>query len=1167
MLPAHQSRRAVKLPKRIAQMILCAAICLPGHAQASDSSKIFQIGIFDGSSDEFARTAGAEPVRYVVGQSEPASVWPAKQPAASAEGAAGPASSRSIEFDLAGSIASGYRLHAALLIESRSVPSIRIGINGKYGTWYLDSGLSTKTGNLDDTFESLYVPADLDLVFSGRYFQVGKNIITIQVIDPDLAVNPDASLTYDAIELDSLEGQHASAGPAVAVVPTIYYKGLPGTQKELVNVFVSADTVMTRSDSVDLILAGQHYRQNFQETEDFGQQKMKFWVPEFPGSTPAQLEYSIGGTRSTRKLVVQPQKKWTLLLVPHIHLDVGFSDYQPKVAAIQTRAMDEGIDLAEQHPGFSFSVDGAWDLDQFLKTRSSADQQRAVAAMKEGQLFVPAQYADLLTGFPTAETLIRSLYSSARFSQIHGTPFNYANITDVPSYSWSYPSILAAAGLRYFLAGPNGHETRAPVLIQGRLNEQSPFWWVGPDGGEVLVWYARHYWEGGILFGVPPHADAGLEILPLFLRTYERHSYKASSVILYGTQGENTDLHPEQAELADKWNREFAWPRIRYSGFAGALKKIAAESGKDLLTVSGDGGPYWEDGIASTASLAAEERRNESRAPSVEKLATLAALVNPRVAADKADLDQMWTNMVLMDEHTWNAFDSVSDPQSDQARRQSRVKEMYALDAQQIGDFVARNSMANLAASIPAPQGSLVVFNTLGWKRSSLVGFDLERGHELVDSTTGVAVPVQIVRQSQHLLHVRFMAADIPGMGYKVFEIRPAQRLVNAGTSSDTNVLENRWYRVELDPEHGAVRSIYDKELHRELVNRESPYRFGQYLYVSGGDHRPNSLLQYRTLELEPKLQVDGAQNGHLISVDHAAFGSIARIRSEDTNTPAITTEIRLFDHEKKIEFVEEIDKTAVTNREAVYFAFPFAMPEPQFQYEIQNGVVDPAKDMYPGAGHIWFSVQHWVSAQQGGVSGTVMPLDTSLVTLGDIDRGAWPAQFVHRTGTIFCWAMNNYWSTNYNGSQGGTLRLRYVITSAASTNAASLSRMGWEEETPLELNEVTRQDKALPAPATPQSRQSSYLRIDDPALLLEDWKPAEDGRGTILRFLDLGGAERLVKVRIPVVTMRGAVQTDAVERDKSALKLEDPHCFQITIHPHEIATVRVLNAAPASTH
>ena len=49
-------------------------------------------------------------------------------------------------------------------------------------------------------------------------------------------------------------------------------------------------------------------------------------------------------------------------------------------------------------------------------------------------------------------------------------------------------------------------------------------------------------------------------------------------------------------------------------------------------------------------------------------------------------------------------------------------------------------------------------------------------------------------------------------------------------------VIENKYYRITIDAQSGAIQSIFDKELQRELVDTASPYRFGQYLYVTGGD-------------------------------------------------------------------------------------------------------------------------------------------------------------------------------------------------------------------------------------------------------------------------------------------------------------------------------------------
>ena len=237
---------------------------------------------------------------------------------------------------------------------------------------------------------------------------------------------------------------------------------------------------------------------------------------------------------------------------------------------------------------------------------------------------------------------------------------------------------------------------------------------------------------------------------------------------------------------------------------------------------------------------------------------------------------------------------------------------------------------------------------------------------------------------------------------------------------------------------------------------------------------------------------------------------------------------------------------------------------------------------MYAGAGVEWFSVQHWISVQDG-VSGTVMPLDAPLVTLGDINRGEWPETFGNRPGTVFSYIMNNYWNTNYQAGQGGHFTFRYVVTSASSTDASGLSRMGWDEVTPLETDMVTSQDKAVSqtseddmegqppvtgalanagAAQSLNGKQQAFLDVEDPNVLLETWKPAQDGNGTIMRFLDLGGAERTVTVRMPNRHPDHVSQTDDLERGETPLSLVGTDGFQFTMHPHGIVTIRVVEAA-----
>ena len=92
--------------------------------------------------------------------------------------------------------------------------------------------------------------------------------------------------------------------------------------------------------------------------------------------------------------------------------------------------------------------------------------------------------------------------------------------------------------------------------------------------------------------------------------------------------------------------------------------------------------------------------------------------------------------------------------------------------------------------------------------------------------------------------------------------------------------------------------------------------------------------------------------------------------------------------------------------------------------------------------------------------------------------------------------------------------------------------------------------------------KQQSFVNIDDPNLLLETWKPAEDGNGTILRLLDLGGAERTVHAKIPCMGPQRVEQTDAVERGQSPLAIGESGQFSFTVFPHEIVTLRLIGAA-----
>jgi hypothetical protein len=118
-----------------------------------------------------------------------------------------------------------------------------------------------------------------------------------------------------------------------------------------------------------------------------------------PSNTVAEATAKIGGKTRRFSSTAGPAKKWLLYAVPHEHLDVGYSDLQAKVSEVQSRAIDEAIQMIQTHPEFRYSLDGNWVAEEFMAGRTPAQRARFLELVKQKKIFVPAQEASLLTGF------------------------------------------------------------------------------------------------------------------------------------------------------------------------------------------------------------------------------------------------------------------------------------------------------------------------------------------------------------------------------------------------------------------------------------------------------------------------------------------------------------------------------------------------------------------------------------------------------------------------------------------------------------------------------------------------------------------------------------------------------------------------------------------------
>jgi hypothetical protein len=1164
--------------RRIALVFSClAALALPSRVRSREKI-LWEIGKVDASSSEF-RSQGidyskkdSDPV-YRIGKSKDIEDWLRFQPGPANGMAGGRVHPFTIIFSLPEKPAGVYRLTVAILYETPRLSHLRLEVNGHSGSFYFHPRLDYAAGDWEGTFVPQTSTDSKIIELPADWLRQGENRFVLTALDtPDTVENSLGSialghtgLIYDALKLTQSEKeQYSAARVSASVQPTIFFGSEATGLAEIVEAFVSFPA-LPKSGEVMLQAAGKTMSQPFTSSNEFGELRVEFRVPEWRGEQSATLFVKSPHVSEKFPVQLKAQKKWTVFIVPHEHLDVGFTDYPDKIAELHSQTVDGVMDLFKKRPEFRWTLDGSWVAEQYLAGRSPQKQTEFLQSIRDGKITLPMQYANQHTGVASLEGLIRSLYPSTALAQRYSLPLGAAHITDVPSYSWSYASVLHDAGVKYFAAASNSW--RAPILLLGRWNEKSPFYWEGPDGGRVLMWYSRAYLQLSSMFGTPQRLESVKDALPVFLQAYARPDYTADATILFGTQLENTALNVEQADLARNWQLLYAYPRLVFSNFAEAMSNIEGQLQGNIPVFRGDFGPYWEDGFASDSLHTALHRQNQQRILTAEKFGAATSVLDPAVRPNESLLASAWKNSLLFDEHTWTFVGATTQPDNLQTRGQLKLKGAETTATSEAITRSIHRSWAQLEYLLGPKEASIAVFNSLNWPRSGFVEADVAEGLSLFDVTNDrelLAETILIGRSSPlpgfggGYRRVRFLADDIPGLGYKLFAIRPAKNSEQPAAKqilpSAETTFESPYYRITIDAACGCIRSLWDKQLNRELVDKQSAYGFGAYVYVRGADDMPkNSLYRYGAALKPPVLKPLAASGGRLVSFHHAAYGTVITLESSAPETPLIQTEITLLEKEKRIELRYTIQKQSVLTKEAVYIAFPFAVQDPEFRYETQNGWVNPAKDELPGGNREWYATNHWASVSGDGVTAAVIPRDAPLVTFGDIVRGNWPDAFEPKSASIFSWLMSNYWGTNFAPEQGGEFSFRYDVVSGPAFEAAQLSRTGWNAMTPLEADQVYAAFFPGALPAT----QGAFLQIENPNVTLTTWKHAEDGQDTILRLVEFSGKEQPVHVESAYLKITEAWNCSVLEEKGSPLDVSQSS-IQLTLRPFEIRTIRL---------
>jgi hypothetical protein len=1097
-------------------------------AHAQEPGVVFQIGKADGDYGEFAIAGNyaAFPQRFphdvdfVVGRSEAKQDWPFIHPGPVDGWAGGGAHAFKITFALP-DVLPGYYLLVADFVSTHgwSPPRLTIDINGTQ----LSRTLPRGNGDAALTNPKAGKEYSLQQPIPSSLLHAGTNSITL--------INTAGSWAlYDDIRLESGAPPPAET-VRVEAEALPWFKRTPAGSRRVVKVSILNLAGGTMPAEAAWTCAGQSGSQKFEER--FGDNVVYVTLPDIEQKAPVELTIKAGGKEVKATATLAPARKWRVYIAPTVHTDIGYTDLQERVMERHAENTSKALAMAAEFPSFKWDFETYWQLDCFLRAHPDRAEE-VFRYLRDGRMGLCGLFGNMLTGLCSHEALNRSTMSARDLAIKGGFTLQSVILDDVPAAVGSLPMVLAHSGIKYFVEGVNGD--RAPYATHGLKN---PFYWEGPDGSRVLCQIAGGYaMAGGLVSSMEQAANA----LPGYLASYEAAGYPYNAVLVNGAFSDNRGVASWLPEVVEKWNAEWEYPKLILARPEDYFSYIEQNFASKIPVLKTDFGGWWEDGAGSTARETALSRRAEERAVTAEMLHSLGAVLGG-VSYPKAAFSDLWRNILLYDEHTWGAWCSISEPKSEQTVKQWEVKGGFARKADQESRELLDAGMGKLAAMAPA--ADLVVFNPLSWSRRAVV--TTASAEAVMDVGSKRTIPCQALPEGGSC----FIAADLPSVGYRSYRNAVPKGQAKDAARLGANEIENEFYRVTLDPNTGALKSILDKEAGRELVDAQSEYGMGEVIYVSGGE---GTYAVHSDLKLPaPKFTYHRQTPTGASQINGPVFGELMSEAKAET-LPKITLRVRLYHGVKRLDLNYEIDKEETTAKEAVYIAFPFALDVEKggLWLEYPDAITEPLKDQHSSACRDWYSVQRWLAASDGKATVVLSPLDTPLVTLGGMTGSTWPKQLALKRAHVFAYVMNNYWHTNYKAEQGGRHVFRFSLTSNGRPfMKPEVVQDGWEMFCPpVAAPGQGAHTPVLSAPA------KALVSIHPAWLPLMAFKQAEDGRGFVMRVCDFSGGEGAMTLTLPKPAVE-AFQCDLVEanglREQSRGKK-----LTVPVKPFSPATLKV---------
>lgn len=753
--------------------------------------------------------------------------------------------------------------------------------------------------------------------------------------------------------------------------------------------------------------------------------------------------------------------------IGHAHIDLAWLWPLRETRRKAARTFSTALMMLDKYPDYVFGASQP-QLYEWVKEDYPALYEKIKSKVAQGRWEIQgAMWVEADTNISGGEALVRQImYGKRYFKQEFNQDIRVLWLPDVFGYSGALPQILKKSGVDYFMT----------IKLSWNTYNKFPhhtFIWSGIDGSEVLA-------------HMPPEGTYNSAALPTSIHKVEVEyldkGIAEEGLMLFGIGDGGGGPGEEHLErLEREHNLDGLLP----------VKQEPSIEFFDRLSVKRDSYKKWHgelylekhQGTYTTQSRNKRyNRKLEILLRELEFVAVLAQQIKGHpYPAERIEL--LWKEVLLYQFHDILPGSSIHRVYEESLNRYVHIEE-------EINELL-QEAYRKLGHTAP------IVLNSLSWKRKEWVNFQ-----------------------------GTFIKVEANPMGYSLLNLEaiPDQEKEYLNMKASENNLENDILLVEFNQD-GSIKSIYDKEMKREVLDAEQP---GNKLtiYYDTGDAWDFS-IQYNQ---RPALSCSLVETSASVEGPKAEVVQVYRFGAS-----RIEQKIILMEGSRRLDFVTRVDWHE--SQKMLRTSFPLKIKAMEANCDIQFGSVKRPThantniDMaqYEISAHKWVDlseVDYGVALLNDSKYG--YSLNESVLDINLLRSPKYPDEKADQGAHEFTYSLYPH--------EGNVVTGKVVQTA-------------YELNMPLKIN--TQKDSG-----DFSGTDFSFVQTDNNHIIVEAVKKAEDSDHIIIRLYECHGTSAAAAIRFGQPPKR-VLLTDLMEQEIMPLELCGCE-VELLFKPFEIHTLKI---------